>query len=434
MRDAVLIGPSFDQPRGHPVAVEVLPRRQLDAVEPLRRRHVAVEAGDDEPGREAVLGRQRLAVHRHGDERGATVEADLGREPGGEAVDRAADDLRRAGLHAGPVEQRRQRHALPRGVADEVAADLVGHARQRDELLDVGHGDELVVGERVRLVDHALDEQRPRPDVDLRDAERGVDAVEVVVRRDVRRQAGHVEAGRAERAADRTSGGGSTVSARADSTTSLVRTRRPSAAAPAAITASEPAPTRNVRRSSARHRSAAAEAQAARTASTMPAATASTAATTPIARLGLRVVEVRQQADDAEGGEPGDADPRPAHRRHAEQRTEGDRHDDDADDEGDLVVRAEQRDGEVLQRGGEAVDELRADGRDQRRRRPGEPAHQLADAERHPGGDGAGDRAGRRGVSPTPPRCRRDGPATARRRASTPSPGGGSSRPPGRPG
>ena len=198
IRDAVLIGPSFDQPRGHPVAVEVLPRRQLDAVEPLRRRHVAVEAGDDQPGGEAVLGRQRLAVHRHGDERRATVEADLRREAGGEAVDGAADDLRRAGLHPCPVEQRRQPHALPRGVADEVAADLVGHARQRDELLDVGHGDELVVAERVGLVDHALDEQRPRPDVDLRDAERGVDAVEVVVRRDVRRQAGDVEAGRAD--------------------------------------------------------------------------------------------------------------------------------------------------------------------------------------------------------------------------------------------
>ena len=56
-----------------------------------------------------------------------------------------------AGLHAGPVEQRRQRHALPRGVADEVAADLVGHALQRDGSSKVGHGDELVVGERERL-------------------------------------------------------------------------------------------------------------------------------------------------------------------------------------------------------------------------------------------------------------------------------------------
>ena len=37
-------------------------------------------------------------------------------------------------------------------------------------------------------------------------------------------------------------------------------------------------------------------------------------------------------------------------------------------------------DGEVLQRRREAVDELRADGRDQRRLRAGDPAHELADA------------------------------------------------------
>ena len=71
------------------------------------------------------------------------------------------------------------------------------------------------------------------------------------------------------------------------------------------------------------------------------------------------------------------------------------RDDDDAGDEGDLVVRAEQGDREVLQRRREAVDELRADGRDQRRPEPAMPAHQLADAERDAGGDDAGEGARR---------------------------------------
>ena len=96
MREATLIGPSLDQPRGHPVAVELLPRHEVDRVEPLRRRHVAVQPGDDEAGREAVDRRQRLAVHRHGHHRRAPVEGDLGREAGREVVDRVADDLRRA--------------------------------------------------------------------------------------------------------------------------------------------------------------------------------------------------------------------------------------------------------------------------------------------------------------------------------------------------
>ena len=67
-------------------------------------------------------------------------------------------------------------------------------------------------------------------------------------------------------------------------------------------------------------------------------------------RLGLRVVEVRQQADAPKATNPAT----PTHGRRTDARpsdgAERDRHDDDADDEGDLVVRAEHRDGEVLER------------------------------------------------------------------------------------
>ena len=59
---------------GRPVAVDVVPGGQLDLGQPLRGRHVAVEPGHDEAGGVAVLGRERLTVHRVGDERGAPVE------------------------------------------------------------------------------------------------------------------------------------------------------------------------------------------------------------------------------------------------------------------------------------------------------------------------------------------------------------------------
>ena len=62
---------------------------------------------------------------------------DLGRRPAGPAVDRAAHDLLGARLHTGFVEHVLEPHALQEGVADEVAADLVRHARQRDVALDL---------------------------------------------------------------------------------------------------------------------------------------------------------------------------------------------------------------------------------------------------------------------------------------------------------
>ena len=47
--DRSLLGPA----ERDPVAVERLERRQLELLEPLRRRDVAVQAGDDEPGRDS---------------------------------------------------------------------------------------------------------------------------------------------------------------------------------------------------------------------------------------------------------------------------------------------------------------------------------------------------------------------------------------------
>ena len=133
----------------------------------------------------------------------------------------------------------------------------------------------------------------------------------------------------------------------------------------------------------------------------MPAATASSAATTPVdvSPSGSSRYENSPTAPNAT--KPTTPTTRPAHATPAERpRRAASDDDDDADDQRDLVVGAEQRDGEVLERRGEAVDELRADGRDQRRPRAADPHDQLAGGERDTGGDDAGDGA------PSTPRTR----------------------------
>ena len=66
MRHWVLIGPSFAQVRW----IQYASKSQLVSLylgEPLGRRDVAVEAGDDEPHRVAVLERKLAAVKAEGD-------------------------------------------------------------------------------------------------------------------------------------------------------------------------------------------------------------------------------------------------------------------------------------------------------------------------------------------------------------------------------
>ena len=48
---------------------------------------------------------QRLAVHGEGHQRGAAVGGGCRREPDGEVVDRAGEDLAGIGVHTRPVEQ-----------------------------------------------------------------------------------------------------------------------------------------------------------------------------------------------------------------------------------------------------------------------------------------------------------------------------------------
>ena len=92
-------------------------------------------------------------------------------------------------VDAGPVEDVLEGYAEPAGGADVGAADVVGDAGQGDVALDEPHLGEVVERQLDLLVDVAVDGQRPRVDVDGRDRERGVDAVEVGVGRTERRDA-----------------------------------------------------------------------------------------------------------------------------------------------------------------------------------------------------------------------------------------------------
>ena len=93
-------------------------------------------------------------------------------------------------LHAGEVEHVAQPDAGPLGVADESAADLVADAGDRHVLLEHRHRRRARPTSGRLAVDHAVDAQRPRRDVDRRGEQGGVDPIELVVRDDDRGQAG----------------------------------------------------------------------------------------------------------------------------------------------------------------------------------------------------------------------------------------------------
>ncbi len=180
MRLIVLIGASASQPRGTQYWSNASKVVSSISVEPLRRRHVAVQAGNDQAGREPVLEGERLAVHRHGDQRVAPVER-RDREAARVAVGRPTDDLVRRWVDAGLGEQVVEARAEPAGGADEAATDLVGHAGHGDVRLDQVTVEEVRVRELDLPVDHAGDAQRPGLRRHLRHGQRGVDAVEVGV-------------------------------------------------------------------------------------------------------------------------------------------------------------------------------------------------------------------------------------------------------------
>ena len=137
IRDWVRIGPVLDQPSGTQYASNASQRRQLDLGQPLRRADVAIQAGNDEAGREAVVGGQRLAVHRHRHQRLAVVGNRVARS--GSPTVKPSTAGRRSGSppdrSAARSRSSLSADAAPQRIADEVAADLVADAGDRHVLL-----------------------------------------------------------------------------------------------------------------------------------------------------------------------------------------------------------------------------------------------------------------------------------------------------------
>ena len=118
-------------PRGHldrpvlgpaalgPVGREPVEAGDLEVHDPLARRDVPVEPGHDRPHREAVVDRQRLAVHRDREHRVAVVGQRDERGAAGPAVVRGLQHGVGVGVHAGLGEQVGEPDAAPPGVADQ---------------------------------------------------------------------------------------------------------------------------------------------------------------------------------------------------------------------------------------------------------------------------------------------------------------------------
>ena len=152
--------------------------------------------------------RQRRAVHADGEQRVASVHHDLGRRADRHAVvgGHAAAGRCRGGCRpraAGRPAGRPSHRALL--IRSPPTSFETQHSVIQRSI--IGRASSCVVGERHRPVDHAVDAQLPVLRVDLRHAERGVDAVEVAVRRRPRHAAlAEVDAARQRRRRRRGSG------------------------------------------------------------------------------------------------------------------------------------------------------------------------------------------------------------------------------------
>lgn len=131
---------------------------------------------------------ERLAVHAQGEEGVPAVHDVLDRRADGHAVDRAGHQLvGRTALGGGPHtalgEQFGEPYADPAGVAHVRPADLVRDAGQGDVALDRLTPQQIVVGEGERAAYAlAVDAQPPLRRIHLGHHQRGVHAVEGVVR------------------------------------------------------------------------------------------------------------------------------------------------------------------------------------------------------------------------------------------------------------
>ena len=174
------------QPR--PVRLGPVESRQFQVDHPLGRRHVAVQPRDNQTRRVSVFGGQRLAVHSYRQQGVAAVGERIDGGTDGEAVDRRRQHHIGVTVNTGRCQQVSHPIAGPRRVGDEIAADRIGHTRQRDHLLDDVEPLQILETIGDLAVHHAVDPQLPVGPAELGHAQRGVDTVEVGVGCDERRQ------------------------------------------------------------------------------------------------------------------------------------------------------------------------------------------------------------------------------------------------------
>ena len=413
-----------------PVGRALRVRRELDPLEPLGVGHEAEQARHDHPGGVAAGVGQRLAVQTDGDHGVAAVADGLDRAS--RRCSRSRASRSRPGRRPACTPTRSRialnGHAEPAAAADVRAADLVGDAGEGDVALDQRHGQQVVVGEGDRVVDHAVDRQAPARRVDLRGDQADVDAVEAVDRGGEGGHAGDLRAGGQRRGRRGRCGQGGPAASGGSRRCGPGRRRMPPPPASAATTAVRPRVATKPRRPKPPVRGAVGV-------SVRPGI--ATGARTTRGARGARGpeagdddeqggdpgdagddrrdrVERRRRgrprvrgADDAQQGDPGEGDAAVGPRDQPEDGGEDEEGDADRADEDGLVVVAEQPDGERLGRGRRGVDQGGADGDDRRGRRRDEGGDEVADPDGDTGGHDPGGRPQR--AARHPPRRRRVG-------------------------
>ncbi len=195
MRDCSFTGPALRPAARGPVALGAVETGDLELADPLGRRDVAVQTGHHHAHGEAVLDRQRFAVHADREERVAVVGEGLEGAGCREPVDRAREHHVGLGGRFRAGEDVADGHAEPARGADEGAAHLVRDAHEGRDGLLLGEGDQVVPPQHDLLLDETVHAQGPGRGVHLGHDERGVDAVEVRGGRDHRREPVDAEVG-----------------------------------------------------------------------------------------------------------------------------------------------------------------------------------------------------------------------------------------------
>ena len=161
---------------------------ELDAVEPLRSLH-AVEARDHHASRVAVRHRQRAAVEVIRDQNLAGVLDHFQGQAFGVTVARLERDPARLRLRRGHRDKVTQSDAGEGPRAHQVAADVVADALQGHVLAGRRQSAKVVERNAERSIHHAADAELPALAVDRRVGEVLGNDVEILHRRDGRRDA-----------------------------------------------------------------------------------------------------------------------------------------------------------------------------------------------------------------------------------------------------